>query len=58
MVGVASVEALVVAEALALLNSQSVVPCKSEDDIAYWERTSWLYSKFHDWQFKRNLNKI
>ena len=46
------------AEALALLNSQSVVPCKSEDDIACWERTSWICSKLHDWQFKRMLNKF
>lgn len=46
------------AEALALLNSQSIIPCKSEEDISHWERTSWLYSKFHDWQFKRILRKI
>lgn len=45
------------AEALALLNSQSIVPLKSEEDISHWERTSWLYSKFHDWQFNRALKK-
>ncbi len=48
-------------EALDLLLEQDVFasPLKfNEDSISHWERTSWLYSKFHDWQFKRMLNKF
>ena len=49
------------AEALALLLEQDAFasPLKfNEDSISHWERTSWLYSKYCDWRFKRIMRKI